>query len=205
MTQKQFSFASRESFLESSSLVARAANSDLHSVFTFEALHNITKHNIISSSSTYLQTLFQNPKGPERNNNQCVFSSVKTGVLHGCNSVSSEFQNYYAMPEMKVDFSKHEFSSKLNGILLPTVLRRMLDGKVYSFLDIVFPFDFCFFAMLKLGWRLQYGAPLTHIQVLYSSIVSQLLSNKYCTRWSTKYVDNMRSCVKKKKKFKTSI
>lgn len=46
-----------------------------------------------------------------------LFSSIRTSVLRGCNTLS-EFQEFSVIPGMKVVFSTHESSSKLNGIFL---------------------------------------------------------------------------------------
>lgn len=76
-----------------------------------------------------------------------------------------------------MDFSKHEFFSQLNGIFLHTELVDLLEGKDYNVLDIVFPFVFGYDGT----WMaLQDSAPLTYIQVLYTSVVNQLLYNNYC-------------------------
>lgn len=52
---------------------------------------------------------------------------------------------------MKVDFSKYEGSSQLNGIFLPAGLRGMLEAKDYRYWTSYFHF---FSGMQILGWDL---------------------------------------------------
>lgn len=56
----------------------------------------------------------------------------------------SEFQKYYIMTVMKMDFSKCEGSSQRNGIFRPPDLTAMVEGKDYRYLDIAFPFVFIY-------------------------------------------------------------
>ena len=197
---KDYSLASWESFLESTSLVDRTAIPDLYSIFTFEPLHNLflgvsklLKHCMFQYLSS--QTLSTKPSGLQTVPR--LFSSVKTAVLRGCNSILSEFQRYYIMPGMKVDLSKHEGSAQLNGIFLPTGLRGMVEGKDYRVLDIVFPFVFGY-ADIWLGS--QDEAPLTRIHVFYTDLVNRLMSNNHSRGWSAADMDELQNAVREFKK-----
>lgn len=95
-------------------------------------------------------------------------------------------------------FFNEEGFSQLNGIFRAICLRWMLEGIYYRVLDIVFSFVFGYDDIWL--WIYDY-ASLTHTHFLQTSIVNQLLSNKYCIGWSMKYVHKMASYVKK---FKTS-
>lgn len=84
----------------------------------------------------------------------------------------------------------HEGSPQLNGILITTGLREMIEGKYYKALELVFPFVFGY-ADAWMG--LQDDDILTNIHALYNSMGKQLLPNSYCIGWLTKDVDEMMS------------
>lgn len=101
-TLKEYSLASWESFLESTRLVDRSAVPDLYSIFTFEPLHNLflgvsklLKHCFFLYLSS--ENLTTQPTGSHTG--PPLFSSVKTAVLRGCNSVLSQFQSTTSFQE----------------------------------------------------------------------------------------------------------
>lgn len=146
------------------------------------------------------QSLVTQHTGPKKN--QGMFSSVRTAVLRGCNSVLSEFQKYYIIQRMKVDFSKHKGSSQLNGIFLAIVLRWMLEGKnkrlwISSFSLYLFRFVFGY---IDTWMGFQDESPPTNIHDQYTYIVNRLISNNYSTWWSKDDVEEMSSSIRQFKK-----
>lgn len=71
------------------------------------------------------------------------------------------------MPGLKLDFSKHDGSSQLNGILLQTGLRGMLEGNDCSALELFFSFVFPY-VDTWMGYK--DGSLLTQIHVRYAEI-----------------------------------
>lgn len=106
----EYSRSSRESFSESRCLVGRASIPDLYRIRTSKPLHSL----FTGVSKLFKHWIFENLSSQTiktRTNGlltlPSMFSSVKTSVLRGFNSVLSGFQKYYIVPGMKVDFSKN--------------------------------------------------------------------------------------------------
>ena len=192
---KSYSLAIWESSLESMSLADKSISPDLYSIFTFEPLHNLflgVSKLLKVCMIQYMSSAELYTKNPGRGKRPRLFSSIRTSVLRGCNTVLAEFQKYYVMPGVKVDFSKHEGSSQLNGIFVQDGLRGMLEGKDYRTLDMFFPFIFGYVDSW-LGYA--EDAPLTKIHVMYTDLVNRLMSNNNGNGWSTGELQDLRSAV----------
>lgn len=194
-TLKSHSLASWESFLENLLLVDKCISSDLYSILTYEPLHNLflgLSRLLKFCLILYLSSKLLSTKQSGRGKKPRVFNSIKTAVLRGCNTVLAEFQKYYVPPGLRVDFSKHEGSSQLNGIFVQDGLRGMLEGKDYRTLDCFFPFIFAYVDSW-LGYSEE--APLTKIHVLYTDLVNRLMSDNYSNGWSDAELQDLRSTV----------
>ena len=192
---KTYSLANWESVLERLRIVDERAIPDLYSIFTFEPLHNLflgispkVKELLIHYLGS--NTLHTNPSSSKRS--QRLFSSVRASVLRGCNTVLSVFQNEYMMPGTRVDFSKKEGSSQLNGIYMTRGLRGMLEGKDYRALDVMFPFVFGY-VDCWLGTSAE--ASLTKIHVSYTDLVNRLMTDNFGEGWSAADFSDMQKEV----------
>ena len=106
------------------------------------------------------------------------------------------------MPGTRIDFSKKDCSSQLNGIYTSTGLRGMLEGKDYKNLDTVFPFVF---AYVDTWLGQESTAPLTTIHTQYTSFVQQIMSDNNGLGWSTEALSNVQQTVASFKYQMTSL
>lgn len=176
-------------------LAEKSSSPDLYSIFTFEPLHNLFLGVLKFVKTCMIQYVSSNDlytKHSGRGKRPRMFSSIRTSVLRGCNTALAEFQKYYVMPGVKVDFSKHEGSSQLNGIFVQDGLRGMLEGKDYRTLDMSFPFIFGY-----VGTWLGYyeDASLTRVHVMYTDLVNRVMSDNNSNGWSTEDLEELRSTV----------
>lgn len=102
---------------------------------------------------------------------QGLFYFIQTAFLIGCNSVLYGFQEYYVMPDVIVIFLKKEGSSHLNGLFLPTELRRIREGKDYPILDMIFLFV-CGYVEIWTGYDDE--ATLTKVRTQYLDLINYL-------------------------------
>ena len=187
-----YSLAPWSSFLEDCSLVDPSAVPDLYSIFTFESLHNL----FLGMSPTLKALLFQylgseaqHKHHSGSNSTATSFKNIRTSILRGCNTLLRYFENSHLMPGTRIDFSKKEASSQLNGFYTSTGLRGMLEGKDFKALDFVFPFIFAY-VDTWLGY--EDSAPLTKLHVSYTSLTNQIMSDNYGNGWSTSDLTTLR-------------
>ena len=140
---KEISISPWPSFLETIEEQSNLFSVEVYSTFTFEPLHNL--HLGISKllKTCMVQMLNSNSMFTNPNDNrrgQKRYSSMKTAILRGCNSLLAAIQNQYPLSGVNVDFSKKEASTSLNGLFTADGLKGMLEAKEYRAIDYVFPF-----------------------------------------------------------------
>jgi hypothetical protein len=199
------SLAAWPSFLESSRLVDSAAIPDLYSIFTFELLHNL----YLGCSVRLKELLLPYLSSPllatiptQRRKKTRLFSSLRTAVLRGCNTILSVFQDEYITSATRVDFSKKEASSQLNGIYTSAGVRGMLEGKDHKNLDAFFPFVFSY-VDVWLGYENK--APLTMVYTMYVDIVNKLTTDNFGNGWTADDRKTLRDSIHVFKKLVSSV
>jgi hypothetical protein len=101
-------------------------------------------------------------------------------------------QEHYITNSIRIDFSKKEASSQLNGIYVTAGVRGMLEGKDFHNLDAYFPFIFGY-VDCWLGY--EHEAPLTKVHTAYTDIVNTLLSDNLGVGWTDMDLENMQSRI----------
>lgn len=69
-----------------------------------------------------------------------AMKSMTTALLEDARSMLAGIGDVPSVANLCKDFSKKEYSHQLNGLLISDVLRKMLNKKDYSRLDMVVPF-----------------------------------------------------------------
>lgn len=88
------------------------------------------------TNSFSLETL-SHPRGTLKKERKLL--SMKTNILRRSNSILAAIQKDYILPGLHIEFSKNESSSQLNWFFTKDGIRRMLEGKNYRQIYIVFP------------------------------------------------------------------
>lgn len=71
---------------------------------------------------------------------QKPFRSYRMAILCSSNYFMAVIESHLQPPVLNIDLSKHEISSKMNGLLLTDGIRGMIDGKEYYSMDMDLPF-----------------------------------------------------------------
>ena len=141
---KDFSIAPWRSFLEDiADDFPTFLGDDLYNIFTFEPLHNL--HLGISKLLTSCTYQLVSSKYPAtysfgKKTIKSTLHAKKIPLLSACNTLLRCIEADSGLPDLHVDFSSKDASSRLNGIFLTTGVRGMLEGKDFRKLDTVFPF-----------------------------------------------------------------
>ena len=171
---KDYSIAPWRSFLEDIATdFPSFLSDDLYNIFTFEPLHNL--HLGISKLLKSCTFQLVSSKYPARysfgkKTTSSTMQSKKVPLLSACNTLLRTMEKDSGLPDLHIDFSSKDASSRLNGIFLTKGLRGMLEGKDYRNLDTVFPFVASF---LDTATGSTTG-DLTEVHTLYIELVRYL-------------------------------
>ena len=182
-----YSLANWPSFLENNDLVPRSVIENFYDIYTFEALHDLYLGTSTSIKRNVFFYLISDRIIPI-NNRMRKMSSLRSSILRGCNTILRFFQSHSFMPGTRIDFSKKDCSSQLNGIYTSTGLRGMLEGKDYKALDTVFPFVF---AYVDIWLQQETEASLTSVHVNYTDLVQQIMSDNNGLGWSEESLSSL--------------
>ena len=175
------SLAEWASFLEESPLLPESVIRSMYDIYGFEPLHNNSLGTSVKIKIALMYYLSATSSTAQVNGRSRTYMSIRKQVLRGCNTVLRFFEQHYVMPGVRLDFSKKECSSQLNGIYTSTGLRGMLEGKDYRNLDYFFPFVYAYVD----GWLGNHDtAPLTSIHTKYTDIMQQLYSDNHGFGWN---------------------
>lgn len=175
---KERSLGEYKSFLEViyekySSFIVR----DIYSIYTFECLHNL----LLGISPLlkiclfkYLSSDFEVDTFKYGDTVRMKISSLKENLLRAGNSILSNIDEKYPMNGKRVDFSRQEYRTGINGLFLKTGVRGMLEGKDWKNIDMVFPFVAAFVDKMS-GCRK--GGLLTKVNVQYTEILHDVYYN----------------------------
>ena len=171
---KEYSIAPWRSFLEDiADNFPSFLGDDLYNIFTFEPLHNL--HLGISKllkSCTYQLVSSKYPATYSfgKKTTSSTMQAKKVPLLSACNTLLRCMEADSGLPDLHIDFSSKDASSRLNGIFLTNGLRGMLEGKDYRNLDTVFPFVASFLDTVT-GSK---SGDLTTVHTLYTELVRTL-------------------------------
>lgn len=143
----------------------------LYSVFPFEPLQNLNCCDskwLIDCMIQYLLSSEQITHPDVSGRKMCFFRSVRRTILRRLSSWLSVFQDSYAVPRLDGNVLQKEWSSRLNGLFLSTVLRSMLKEKDSHILDMIFLF-FC--GCVDLWTRYDDETLLKNIHTKYSQFI----------------------------------
>ena len=197
----ELSLSNWPSFLESSTLLPDTVIPDFYDIYTFEPLHNFFLGISPKIKLCLLHYLGSSTRQATVNNKRRTYYSLRTPILRGLNTLLRFFQANSTLPGIRVDFSKNECTSQLNGIYTSTGLRGMLEGKDYKNLDSLFPF---LYGYVDRWLGNAEDCHLTKLHTEYTDLQQSVMTDNHGYGWTDKDIQNLRSSISDFKKHMVS-
>ena len=159
---------------------------DAYAIFSYEVLHNLH----LGVSKDIKKVIFERLGSETKRAKQRTFRSIRKTVLKGVNDMLRSIDQQYYAPNLRVDFSKPERSTRLNGFYIEDGIRGMLEAKDFQRLDMVFPFAATFIDRMCCEEK---EHPITKICVIYSDLVSKVLRYEKPKYWAESEIEEVES------------